>query len=182
MPFEVRFRGRPAQEWGLLAIFMTAVWFVSDQILGVCSVVGPLVGLLDGIGYVVAHYGVTWFASSWPAGWVYRHLIDSDRNLNYLATTIESELQRWAWARGPINGRVGLVASPLWLAVAKAVAVTRLSGPICWTVALMVAWPAARGLTAAWESSRSTWTRQVTHAGRQPTGRALIVGDARETA
>jgi hypothetical protein len=135
----IRFRGRPLPEWAVLVTALPILW----PILDVTIAVGSLTGwpAFRGAGWAIVHIAGTWLAASGIAGWVYRNLINTDRDAGWLAQTIWSETKRAAYAYGPLDTAAVYASAPLFAVVTWALTTTDWPLPLDLVLAAAATWP-----------------------------------------
>ena len=181
LPFTLRFRGRPLDEWKLLFIGYVPMWFAADLPLipfrwatAQLGATPPVVSLFA----VVAHVVAAWWAASTAATHLYRRLVDTDRSMAYLRTTFTREDRRVVWARGPYNPRVFAAAAVLWFPVTWALGALPVPQFVVWLVAARLVRPVSRSLVAAFEDPERVRRREIERARRQPSIALRVTGEA----
>jgi hypothetical protein len=166
LPFKLQFRGRPLHEWAILSLLVPLFWVVFDLILGVPAALG--LASLQGLGYGMAHIGITWITGSYLAGLAYRKLINSDESFAYFAVTAFTEARRIAWARGPIDWWVAIGGSVAWFFVEWALSTAiHINELVLMAIAAALVRPVALRLVHAFEPPDRARKRTLARAHRR---------------
>lgn len=145
----IRFRGRPLAEWTVLVIALPILWPLTDLAIWIVDASHFAGRSFEGVLWAVAHIGATWIAASAIAGYFYRNLINTDRDIGWILQTARNETLRVAAAYGPLDPLTLAAGAPIAAAATWAASTTNLPLPVDLAVAAALGWPAGCALVAA---------------------------------